>query len=125
VTCCATKINQVVLNLIANAIDACGAGGKVKIASRQATGGIELQISDNGSGIDPAVRDKIFDPFFTTKPQGQGTGLGLSISHGIVAEHGGTIDVRSEPGLGATFVVWLPAAPPAQSQRSGANPGLQ
>ena len=66
-----------------------------------------------GAGIPDAVRDKIFDPFFTTKPQGQGTGLGLSISHGIVADHGGTIAVDSAPGKGTTFVVRLPAHPPA------------
>ena len=118
ITCCPTKINQVVLNLVANAIDACGEGGLVKVVSRPALGGIEVQVTDNGAGIDPAVKDKIFDPFFTTKPQGQGTGLGLSISHGIVADHGGTITVQSEPGHGATFTLRLPAAPPASSARA-------
>ena len=117
ITCCATKINQVVLNLIVNAIDACGEGGRVNITSRESGNGVEFQVTDNGSGIDPSVRDKIFDPFFTTKPQGQGTGLGLSISHGIVADHGGTISVRSEPDGGATFIVWLPCAPPTLSPR--------
>ncbi|HSU67685.1 MAG TPA: HAMP domain-containing sensor histidine kinase, partial [Tepidisphaeraceae bacterium] len=67
-----------------------------------------IRVIDTGPGIPPHIREKIFDPFFTTKPQGQGTGLGLSISHGIVAEHGGRIDVESEPGKGATFIVWLP-----------------
>jgi PAS domain S-box-containing protein len=115
ITCQPPKINQVVLNLIANAIDACPEGGRVTVRTRAAAtnGGVEMAVSDTGSGIPPDVRDKIFDPFFTTKPQGQGTGLGLSISHGIVADHGGTISVDSEPGKGTTFVVRLPTEPPA------------
>jgi two-component system NtrC family sensor kinase len=117
ITCSPTKINQVVLNLVANAIDACHTGGKVTIRSRTRPSGIEVEISDNGSGIDPSVRDKIFDPFFTTKPQGQGTGLGLSISHGIVADHGGTITVESAIGKGTTFFVRLPLVPPPATDR--------
>ena len=114
ITCQPPKINQVVLNLIANAIDACPEGGRVTVRTRAAAanGGVELEVADTGSGIAPAVRDKIFDPFFTTKPQGQGTGLGLSISHGIVADHGGTISVESAPGKGTTFLVRLPKEPP-------------
>jgi signal transduction histidine kinase len=116
IVCQASKVNQVVLNLIVNAIDACASGGRVTVRTRPAEdGGVEVEVADNGKGIDPAVRDRIFDPFFTTKPQGQGTGLGLSISHGIVAEHGGTIGVESAPGSGATFVVRLPAAPPERA----------
>src|SRR5258706_1397321 len=111
VTCQPARINQVVLNLIANAIDACDQAGRVTITTRLAPTGVEIEIADNGCGIDPAVRDKIFDPFFTTKPQGQGTGLGLSISHGIVADHGGKITVDSTPRNGATFIVQLPMAP--------------
>jgi signal transduction histidine kinase len=124
ITCSPTKINQVVLNLVANAIDACHAGGKVTIRSRTTRSGIEVEISDNGSGIDPIVRDKIFDPFFTTKPQGQGTGLGLSISHGIVADHGGTITVESAIGKGTTFIVRLPlVAPPATDRQKESSSG--
>lgn len=124
VTCQPPKINQVVLNLIANAIDACDEGGRVVVRTRPAAdgrGGVEFEVADNGAGIAEAVRDKIFDPFFTTKPQGQGTGLGLSISHGIVADHGGTISFESVPGQGTTFVVRLPAKPPATppKDRSG------
>ena len=67
-----------------------------------------IAVTDSGSGIDPAVRERIFDPFFTTKPLGQGTGLGLSISYGIVKDHGGEISVDSTPGNGSTFTVRLP-----------------
>jgi signal transduction histidine kinase len=109
VTCQPAKINQVVLNLVANAIDACPDGGTVTVRTCVvADGGVEIRVIDTGTGIAPDVREKIFDPFFTTKPQGQGTGLGLSISHGIVADHGGRIDVESEPGRGACFIVRLP-----------------
>jgi two-component system NtrC family sensor kinase len=111
VTCHPAKINQVVMNLLSNAIDACADGGIVTVRTRCVDGGVELQVCDDGCGMPPAVREKIFDPFFTTKPQGQGTGLGLSISHGIIAEHGGKIRVDSALGKGTEFVVFLPTAP--------------
>jgi PAS domain S-box-containing protein len=108
ITCQPAKINQVVLNLVMNAIDACGDGGRVTVRSRNSPTGVYIEIEDSGTGIEPEIRNKIFDPFFTTKPQGKGTGLGLSISHGIVADHGGRIEVDSEPGKGSTFRVHLP-----------------
>ena len=111
-TCYPAKINQVVLNLVANAIDACPPGGRVTIRTRRADDGVEIHIEDTGSGIDPKVRAKIFDPFFTTKSPGKGTGLGLSISYGIVQAHGGRIDLESaEPG-DTRFVIRLPLQPP-------------
>jgi two-component system, NtrC family, sensor kinase len=114
IECNPSKINQVILNLVVNAIDACPNGGTVTVATRPAdAGGVEVRVMDTGSGIPPEIRPKIFDPFFTTKPQGQGTGLGLSISHGIITDHGGTIDVDSEVGRGTTFTIRLPAARPA------------
>jgi signal transduction histidine kinase len=113
IICQAPKINQVVLNLIANAIDACEKNGKVTVRTRPAAGGgVEVEVCDTGRGIDPAVRERIFDPFFTTKPQGQGVGLGLSISHAIVSDHGGTIAVESSSAAGSCFTVRLPAEPP-------------
>jgi PAS domain S-box-containing protein len=112
VTCYAAKINQVLLNLVANAIDACPEGGLVTVLSLSAADGVEIEVIDNGQGIPPAIRDKIFDPFFTTKPPGQGTGLGLSISHGIVLDHGGRIDVESTLGQGTRFRIFLPLRPP-------------
>ena len=80
---------------------------------RRASGGcphrVRLSVRDTGAGIPADLIDKIFDPFFTTKPVGEGTGLGLTISHKIVEEHGGSIDVKSEPGKGATFIITLPS----------------
>jgi two-component system, NtrC family, sensor kinase len=108
VTCYPAKINQVVMNLIVNAIDACSEGGKVTVRTQSKGQGVRIDVIDTGCGIDPAIRDKIFDPFFTTKPVGVGTGLGLSISYGIVQEHGGSISVDSTPGQGSRFSVDLP-----------------
>ena len=108
IACYPAKINQVVMNLISNAIDACSDGGKVTIRTAKENGSVRIEVQDTGHGIDPAIRDRIFDPFFTTKPPGEGTGLGLSISYGIVQQHGGTIEVESQPGAGARFIVTLP-----------------
>jgi signal transduction histidine kinase len=116
VTCYPAKVNQVVLNLLTNALDACSGGGKVTVHTAPADGGVEIRVSDTGRGIDPAVRDKIFDPFFTTKPPGHGTGLGLSISYGIVQDHGGRLTFDSTPGEGTRFTVSLPLRPPARRE---------
>ncbi len=70
---------------------------------------MEIRVRDNGTGIPPEVKEKIFNPFFTTKPAGEGTGLGLSISHDvIVKQHGGSIDVETEPGTFSEFIIVLP-----------------
>jgi signal transduction histidine kinase len=112
-TCYPAQINQVVLNLLTNALDACPHGGKVTVRTRSASGRAEIHVLDTGPGVDPSIRDKIFEPFFTTRPVGAGTGLGLSISYGIVQQHGGQIEVGSAPGGGAHFIVRLPQDPPA------------
>jgi signal transduction histidine kinase len=104
-------LQQVVLNLITNAWDALDARGEVRIEIRGGTGadtGIALVVEDTGRGIRPEDLDRIFDPFFTTKPNG--TGLGLSITHGIVRDHGGTIEVESSVGKGTRVVVSFPGA---------------
>jgi signal transduction histidine kinase len=72
---------------------------------------VEILIRDNGMGVPSEVKDKMFNPFFTTKPAGEGTGLGLSISHDIVVkQHGGTIDLKTEPGAFTEFILTLPRA---------------
>lgn len=115
VTCYPAKINQVVMNLVVNAIDACPDGGKVTVRTQATSEGVQIHVVDDGPGIPPSIRDRIFDPFFTTKPPGKGTGLGLSISHGIVEDHGGRIDVESTSGQGTHFIVTLPLKAPAKS----------
>lgn len=113
VVCYPARVNQVILNLVANAIHASNELGTVTIRTTVEAGGVAIHVIDTGHGIAPEVLPRIFDPFFTTKPVGQGTGLGLSISHQIVEDHGGTIHVESQRGQGAHFTVFLPlvAAP--------------
>lgn len=112
--CYAGKLNQVLMNLISNAIHATKMEGRmakdrcIDIYSSQTPDAIIIQIKDNGSGMKDEVRKKIFDPFFTTKQVGEGTGLGLSIVMGIVQEHGGKIDIDSVWGIGTTFRITLP-----------------
>jgi len=113
VSCYPAKINQVMLNLVANAIDACPAGGTVTVRSEATEDGVALHVADTGVGIPAEIRERIFDPFFTTKPPGQGTGLGLSISYQIVRDHGGRIEFDSAPGRGTHFVVRLPLKAPS------------
>jgi two-component system, NtrC family, sensor kinase len=108
-TCYPAKINQVVMNLLSNAIDASRENSKVMVRTRSTPAGdVEIQVEDQGTGIQPEALPRIFDPFYTTKPPGQGTGLGLSISYGIVQDHGGRIDIKSEVGKGTCFTVRLP-----------------
>ena len=83
---------------------------------------VEIRIRDNGTGIPADVREKMFNPFFTTKPAGEGTGLGLSLSHDIVVkQHGGKIEVDTEPGQFTEFIITLPRAAAAKTQAGGRN----
>lgn len=111
VLCHPGKINQVFLNLLMNAIQACARGGAVTAHTRPEPAAVVVEVRDTGCGIAPEHRPKLFEPFFTTKPVGQGTGLGLSVSFGIVRDHGGAIEVESEVGRGSTFRVRLPLKP--------------
>jgi len=106
--CYAGRLHQVLMNLIGNAVDAISGAGTIAITTRQTSSVFSISIRDTGAGISEAIRSKIFDPFFTTKPVGQGTGLGLAISYGIVQDHGGSIDVQSEIGVGTEFLVRIP-----------------
>jgi two-component system, NtrC family, sensor kinase len=103
-----SQINQVVLNILINAVHAMKSGGSIKIVTKQDHDTVTLKISDTGIGIDPEVMKKIFDPFFTTKTVGQGTGLGLYLSYGIIQKHHGKIEVESVVGKGTTFTLTLP-----------------
>lgn len=114
----AQDLGRVFLNLFTNAFYAVGERKQaspsgyeptVSVCTRTTSGGVEIRVSDNGTGIPDSLRQKIFQPFFTTKPTGQGTGLGLSLSYDIITKgHGGTLSVESEEGQGTTFVIHLP-----------------
>ncbi len=134
------QLEQVLLNLATNARDAMPKGGTLTLetgaeelseeAARAHAGASPgrhavITVRDTGHGLDEETRRHIFDPFFTTKEVGKGTGLGLTIVYGIVHQHGGFVDVESEPGKGATFRVFLPttdAPVPAQAEQSGPRP---
>ncbi len=107
-TCYPGKINQALLNILSNAIDAIEDKGKIWISTYLVEKNICITIVDNGCGIPEKALSKIFDPFFTTKPVGKGTGLGLSITYGIINEHGGSINVNSEVNEGTEFIITLP-----------------
>lgn len=121
VVCVPFKLNQVWLNLLQNAAQAIEGRGLITLRTGCEGDEVWVEVSDNGQGIAAADRAHIFDPFFTTKPVGQGTGLGLSVSYGIVNQHHGRIEVKSEPGRGATFRVWLPVSQPTARCESAAR----
>jgi signal transduction histidine kinase len=103
------EIQQVVMNLVSNGLEAMDAGGTMTIDIAEQTDQVTLIVTDDGCGMTPQVIENLFEPFFTQRRDGRGTGLGLSISHRIVGDHGGTIDVDSPgPGCGSTFRVRLP-----------------
>lgn len=104
----ATELEQVVVNLVNNGVQACNNGGHVVIETNEANGKIRLVARDNGCGLTAEQVEHIFDPFFTTRLAKGGTGLGLSTVHGIVTSHKGTIEVSSEPAKGTVFTIELP-----------------
>ena len=110
------QMSQVLLNLVINALHAMPNGGVLRISLSRAGASLKLVMVDTGHGIATHDLPKIFNPFFTTKEVGKGTGLGLTVVHGIVQEHGGSIEVDSEPGRGTIFTIGLPLAPLAQAE---------
>lgn len=102
------QFEQVITNLVLNAVAATAPGGELHIATEAIDGRVCLRVTDTGHGIAPEHLRKIFQPFFTTKPPGVGTGLGLSVVHGIIKGHGGDISVDSTSGAGARFTIFLP-----------------
>jgi C4-dicarboxylate-specific signal transduction histidine kinase len=105
------RLSQVITNLMTNAMDASAArgGGPIQVQLTHTPHGLDLRVSDSGTGIPPEILPKIFEPMFTTKPFGQGTGLGLTIIHDIVTgDFGGTVEVASQPGQGTTFTIHFP-----------------
>lgn len=111
------QIQQVLVNLVTNAVQATAAGGRIVISSRmgKGNGSVEIGVADTGKGIPPEFLPHIFDPFFSTKGEG-GTGLGLSVSYGIIKNHHGEIRVESKVGVGTTFTVELPRYNPSERQ---------
>jgi two-component system NtrC family sensor kinase len=106
------QMKQVLLNLIHNALQAMPQGGDLLVnthtAQREERNWVIMAVKDSGIGIQPADQGRVFEPFFTTKGDRGGTGLGLSVTYGIVTDHGGAIEISSEPNKGSTFAVWLP-----------------
>lgn len=112
VNCYPQLLNQVFMNLFVNAAQAIENQGEIHIMTREIDPDVEIIVSDSGKGIAAENLSRIFDPFFTTKEVGKGTGLGLNVSYNIVKKHNGAIDVKSEPGKGATFTIRIPVAGP-------------
>ncbi|HXV85552.1 MAG TPA: ATP-binding protein [Gemmatimonadales bacterium] len=122
----ANQIQQVMVNLLTNAVQAIrtsGVGSQVTVRAARWLDGVAVTVEDDGPGIPPDVRERVFEPFFTTKPEGQGTGLGLAICNGIVAEHGGRLELIADEKAGVTFRLELPgAAAQAEAPRQSLPP---
>jgi signal transduction histidine kinase len=108
VECYAGELNQVFMNILANAIQAIPDKGRIFITTAKVSDQAVITIADTGTGMPEEIRKKIFDPFFTTKDVGEGTGLGLSISYGIIEKHQGTLTVESELNRGTRFIITIP-----------------
>jgi hypothetical protein len=104
------KLQQVFLNLFLNARDAMPSGGVLDVRTWGSNGSAMIEVRDTGEGIAPEHLARIYDPFYTTKGARKGTGLGLSVTYGIVKEHGGSIEVDSQPGAGTRFRIEFPLA---------------
>jgi signal transduction histidine kinase len=114
ILCRPVKINQVLYNVLLNAIQASAAEGAIRLRTKAVQDGVVVEVEDQGCGIDPSQLPRIFDPFFTTRSVGRGTGLGLAISYGIVRQHGGSIEVQSAVNRGSVFRIQFPLEPKRQ-----------
>ena len=112
------ELEQVFINLMLNAQNAMPKGGSLRITAEVDGEEVELRFTDSGEGVEPEHWDRIFEPFFTTRADEGGTGLGLAVSYSIVEMHKGSMSISGESGQGATFVIRLPAPPPASSDAS-------
>jgi len=121
VDCYAGQLNQVWMNLLANAAHAVKDGGEVTVKTKHEGESVVVTISDTGCGIQPETMKRIFDPFFTTKPVGEGTGLGLSVTYSIIERHKGAISVESRPGEGTTFTISIPVDSHPTEEQSDTN----
>jgi signal transduction histidine kinase len=124
VVCDAAQVQQVILALAMNALEATPSEGRVSIEAAPDGDGVRLAVADTGWGIPKEHLDRIFEPFFTTKEAGKGVGLGLAVVYGIVSGHHGRVVVESEPGRGTTFTVHLPARPPEAVAPAEGGPDL-
>jgi len=121
VICDFKQIQQALMNIIINGVEAMPEGGTLTIASRSLSEAnmVEVEIRDTGLGISKENLKNLFEPFFTTKAEGKGVGLGLSVSYGIISKHEGVILVESSPGQGTQFRVRLPRQPGEGNQSPG------
>jgi signal transduction histidine kinase len=106
----AGQVEQALLNLVTNSIDAMPGGGRLRLAARAGPAFVTLEVADSGHGIPAEILSRVFDPLFTTKPLGRGTGLGLTIVRDVIAAHGGTVDFASRRDEGTTVTIRLPIA---------------
>jgi signal transduction histidine kinase len=113
VRCIPAQINQVVMNLLLNAVQAIPEHGTITLRSGVDNEQAWLEIADTGTGMSEDVKRRMFEPFFTTKPVGKGTGLGMSLTYDIIRKHAGSIDVTSTLGVGTCFRIWLPITGPS------------
>jgi two-component system NtrC family sensor kinase len=111
ISCYPAALNQAIMNLVSNSIDAMPDRGTLWIETVVEEDEYRIVVADSGEGIPEEIRDRVLDPFFTTKPVGEGTGLGLSITYTIVKKHGGTLDLSQRPGGGTQAIVRLPLRP--------------
>jgi two-component system NtrC family sensor kinase len=111
IECYSSLLNQAVMNLVANAIDAISSQGTLTITTGAIGTDYVISVADTGQGIPPALKERVLEPFFTTKPVGQGTGLGLSITHSIAQRHGGTLELEPGPGGGTIATIRFPLGP--------------